>query len=487
MALCVVSLFGRILVTVGVVVGFSTSALAAKVLFDYFDTENFVDEDRGGNVRFFIDVLDDNYRVVPQDGITEVKVFVDKKEVAGTWSLETVREADEPVAIAILIAAHQAYAYTEEGSGAPNVLRAAKQGYKGFLESFSDQDWVTVWYYNEEGIKKVISWGQNMTSASDQIAQVREGDKGQLPAPGLYNALTRVADDLGENAEVLPRRRLIVVLSDGKDKFLDRTSLLERKIDGIVDTAETAGKAKVYALGYTMDLRDPLVHLNTLAQKTNGVYRLLDDVESEEALVDELRKLSQEIKNQYVLTFKPEEYSGSEAPVSVRLELKTSAGPGTRIIDNAAWPEKPFDWMRIVIIALIVIGSLLGLFILIKIFKGIAARRSNRPVEYEEEEEFVGAYKGKLTCTGGAYAGQEFFLTEDVTTIGSIAGNGIVIQEAGVSKRHAGVKIEDMRFELADFGSTNGTYVNGNKITKQFLRDSDHIRIGECELRFTLK
>ena len=83
--------------------------------------------------------------------------------------------------------------------------------------------------------------------------------------------------------------------------------------------------------------------------------------------------------------------------------------------------------------------------------------------------------------------GTEFYLTEDVTTIGRMDGNDIVLEGAGISQRHAGIKIEDMRFELADFGSTNGTLVNGNKITKQFLRDNDKIVIGDCEIRFTLK
>ena len=117
----------------------------------------------------------------------------------------------------------------------------------------------------------------------------------------------------------------------------------------------------------------------------------------------------------------------------------------------------------------------------------IARARANRPVAVATEEGYAGPYKGKLTGTLGPYAGTEFFLTEDLTTIGSMAGNTIVLSEGGASRRHAGIQIQDMRFELADFGSTNGTFVNGAKITKQFLRDGDEIRIGENRLRFTLK
>jgi len=84
-------------------------------------------------------------------------------------------------------------------------------------------------------------------------------------------------------------------------------------------------------------------------------------------------------------------------------------------------------------------------------------------------------------------AGEVFPLTEEIVTIGSVDGNHVVIYDDGVSKRHAGIKIEDMRYELADFGSTNGTWVNGRKINKQFLRDNDEIRVGNTTIEFTLK
>jgi hypothetical protein len=162
--------------------------------------------------------------------------------------------------------------------------------------------------------------------------------------------------------------------------------------------------------------------------------------------------------------------------------------PMQKILDDVKVPSLGTDIMSILIPVLIGIGSLLGIFLIWRFIKWMIRRRKNRPVYVsEEEEQFVGPYKGKLTCTMGAYAGQEFFLTEELTTIGSIGGNTIVLQEAGVSKRHAGIKIEEMRFELADFGSTNGTFVNGAKITKQFLRDGDEVRIGEARMRFSLK
>jgi len=60
-------------------------------------------------------------------------------------------------------------------------------------------------------------------------------------------------------------------------------------------------------------------------------------------------------------------------------------------------------------------------------------------------------------------------LAEDVTTIGSVAGNTVVLADPAVSKKHAGIRKVDGNFELADLGSTNGVYVNGQKVPKKTL------------------
>ncbi|MCB9736265.1 MAG: FHA domain-containing protein [Deltaproteobacteria bacterium] len=462
-------------------------AHAANVNFDRFDGSAFTESgEKKGYVRFFIDVLDDNDDVVPDKQINDVKVFVDNQELKGRYELRTVAD-ENPVSVAILVAAHESFAWPDDPNREESVImEQTKLGYKAFLEKLTDNvDWSTIWYYNEEGVKKVASWGQRKEQAIDNLKLIRRGEKGVATAPALYNAVKRVMDDIQENDQSISQRRLLIVMSDGKDRYLEKTSLVERKIQDIAEVA-TSTHAKVIALGFSPDIPEPLVYLGTLAKQTNGRYREVK-VEEVDDISRAIARTGEQVKNQYVLDFWPEDYSGSEQNVNVRLELETSAGPGKTVIEGVKWPEKPFNIMPIIIIVCVVLGSLLGIFLLVKLFKAMAKRRANRPVAVVEEEGPVGPYKGKLTCTQGAYAGAEFYLTEDVTTIGSIDGNTIVIQEAGVSKRHAGIKIEDMRFELADFGSTNGTLVNGNKVTKQFLRDQDIIRIGECHLKFTLK
>lgn len=53
-----------------------------------------------------------------------------------------------------------------------------------------------------------------------------------------------------------------------------------------------------------------------------------------------------------------------------------------------------------------------------------------------------------------------------------------------VSRHHALVVNSSMGIKLVDLGSRNGTYVNGKKIRKHTLQDSDKITVGDCSIEF---
>ena len=84
----------------------------------------------------------------------------------------------------------------------------------------------------------------------------------------------------------------------------------------------------------------------------------------------------------------------------------------------------------------------------------------------------------------GPMANQTLPLTDDVTTIGSVAGNTVVLADPAVSRKHAGIRKIDSSYELADLGSTNGIYVNGHKVPKKTLVPGDVLRVGNSEAVF---
>ncbi len=72
----------------------------------------------------------------------------------------------------------------------------------------------------------------------------------------------------------------------------------------------------------------------------------------------------------------------------------------------------------------------------------------------------------RLVPRFGAEQGQEYPLTQRITTIGREPINDIVLDDAEISRRHARILYEDGRFIIEDLNSTNGTFVNGERLTR---------------------
>ncbi|MCD6285534.1 MAG: winged helix-turn-helix domain-containing protein [Anaerolineae bacterium] len=81
--------------------------------------------------------------------------------------------------------------------------------------------------------------------------------------------------------------------------------------------------------------------------------------------------------------------------------------------------------------------------------------------------------------------GREHLLTGESVTIGRAAGNDIVITSKRVSREHARIRRDGWRRILEDLNSTNGTFLNNERIvTGRELRDRDRIKIGDVMFTF---
>ncbi len=72
-----------------------------------------------------------------------------------------------------------------------------------------------------------------------------------------------------------------------------------------------------------------------------------------------------------------------------------------------------------------------------------------------------------------------FILDRPVVTVGKTLDNHFVIDDPTVSKRHAKiVRHPSGEFVVVDLGSTNGTYVNGQRVRENLLRNGFEVRFG---------
>jgi hypothetical protein len=92
--------------------------------------------------------------------------------------------------------------------------------------------------------------------------------------------------------------------------------------------------------------------------------------------------------------------------------------------------------------------------------------------------------RAELKVVSGPLVGRSIQLDREVTTIGSAPENTVPLTDTGVSRKHAGIRKADGAYELADLGSTNGVYVNGEKVARRKLEVGDVIRVGTTEMVF---
>jgi hypothetical protein len=76
------------------------------------------------------------------------------------------------------------------------------------------------------------------------------------------------------------------------------------------------------------------------------------------------------------------------------------------------------------------------------------------------------------------------FRLDAVTTLGRDVNNAIVIEDEFVSASHAALTYRGRAWYLEDFGSTNGTFVNGHPVSGLVaVAFGDEVQIGQVRLR----
>src|SRR6476660_8010670 len=84
-----------------------------------------------------------------------------------------------------------------------------------------------------------------------------------------------------------------------------------------------------------------------------------------------------------------------------------------------------------------------------------------------------------LRFISGKYQGGEFPLRMDrEIVIGRSSDLDMVLVEDMVSRKHAKIATTGGQIVIQDMGSTNGTFVNGEKVKKARLKEGDRILIG---------
>ena len=93
----------------------------------------------------------------------------------------------------------------------------------------------------------------------------------------------------------------------------------------------------------------------------------------------------------------------------------------------------------------------------------------------------------KLVIQNQGMTGRSCELHTDRTTIGRVEDNTFHIADPSVSSHHCEVQLRGSDIIIRDLNSTNGSFIEGNKIEESVLKPGQILRIGQVELKLEVE
>lgn len=479
---------------------FLTSAAVVNaqysVKINQIDTSNFPE------IKAYISVVDDSNK--PVKGLYESNFTITEDGVPGPvdFTVESMLRSGEPIAVVLAI--------DTSGSMKGQAMEHAREAALKFVEGLGDNDLAAVIDFNDK--EHIIS---EFTSDKGSISRAIEGLDVAGTKTALYDAIYKALEMSSRPG--LPFRKVIIVLSDGKDEG----SVLTID-DGITKARDASIPIYTVGLGPNVD-RKPLMRTSRL---TGGESLFAPTSSDLIALYD---AISEQLKNQYILTYNTTTILNDG--LQHNLELSVSIGDSifkndrTFVSPSFAPPTATptawnWTWFWIAVAGLVVL-------IVILIIVIVTQRRKSRSRgagegEYSPDSDYMDesmtvtgpaageAEEGRRTMrgavAGGAYPadktvimkaeefltawieitkgpdkGKSFNLEEERTKIGRTGANNVSLSDDTISREHAVIDNEDGKYRVTDLASTNGTFVDGKKVSTRVVKDGDKIGFGDTE------
>jgi pSer/pThr/pTyr-binding forkhead associated (FHA) protein len=89
----------------------------------------------------------------------------------------------------------------------------------------------------------------------------------------------------------------------------------------------------------------------------------------------------------------------------------------------------------------------------------------------------------RLVLLSEGLTGRTYDLKVERTTVGRVEDNAFEIPEQSVSSHHCEILLRGGEVYVKDLNSTNGTFINGERITEGVLKPGQILRLGTIEMR----
>lgn len=377
---------------------------------------------------------------------------------------------------------------------------------------------------------------QSAKAASGRVKQLtNDGSSGD---PALLETVERALTML-RKAKAKPEgralRKMIIVISDGRDRAAERERVTR------IGTRAAKEGVRIHSFAYSPnDQRRPLLLLGELSKKSLGTFRWLRGASSE-SWTPAFVQLQDEINKQYVLTYF---LSADQDPTGKKLKVVTEGRAEATSLNDIKVPEatcsgepcagyctgdvcavpRAPEGKGVLGWVIWIVGGGVGLILVLGLI-GFAMSKRTKPIPYPQGmvppgvvppgvvppsqppkgkkgkqrapsvmpgmpgavpgmPQAQGGFAPHLLFMGGPRAGERVPLFHGFL-VGKAPGCNLLIEDGYTSGHHAQFAVDPRgHVRLYDRGSTNGTYVNGVRVSEQALEHGVTVRIGSTEFRY---
>ena len=348
-----------------------------------------------------------------------------------------------------------------------------------WIDGLNGNDHMTILTFGE-AIKTLIDFTDDKALLKAALQTVEPTDL----KTRLYLALNDAENLIARSDASLPKRRVVVIVSDGKDEGSGYT-------DTDIRDLVTRVHIPIYAIGSSRlpvnEREQYLAELKRLALLSGGEYTTGDQ------LTSTYDQLKQAIKRVLIvdLTCSGCKPDMQDHPLALTLTSGNAKRTALLPVKMLFTPPDPW-WKEIRITIPVSLGLALAVAVPIYI-KFFRTPSPDAVVEIHEMKQFVVVQEAKgrllrLTIVSGKDHGRVYEVR--------LAGTAVVGRDekceasfpddAEMSARHCEFIEDGSKVEVEDLGSTNGTLLNGARLVgRQKLASGDLVRAGRTEFRVT--
>jgi hypothetical protein len=329
----------------------------------------------------------------------------------------------------------------------------------------------------------------------------------------LYYAAMKSMDILIKSASEKDTRRIVFIFSDGKDEGQAYT------IEEVIKNARD-NDVLIFSVGTQSTVGFAYLRiLERMSSETDGMYFENLGIQNQNCV---LQAFNNKEVQKYSLYFSIEDLKANKGHGRFQISLKNNLINHTETMIYSYQPRetKGINWLVIIIIISIPALILASLLIYVKKRKKsdideiekmsaiqntdgddeVQSKVTKSPEEPSDKESekpkspnhdesgderltvIAGrsAYKKEtlfIQFQDGPLANQHFELKSGLS-IGRAQNNSIVINNKTISRNHTIIESSGESYIIRDLGSSNGTFLNGRKITEDELKENDSVKIG---------